>query len=160
MVPKLRLAVVSATSAEQTCKTIFRQRQMERIEGIIKIEERTNGSKSQGAVAIITTGDGKEYILYRSEMLPENDPFFTQFNNQNVVINGETETSGYICVASVESENGVIMTPEFPEYPIASAPLFIGDLPIKMSEESKPLKGKRLPRKLKKLLKKKLINNK
>ena len=128
---------------------------MERIEGIIRVEERGEGSKSQGSVSVLMTNEGKEYILYRAGMLAQNDPFFTRFNATKVIVNGTPEETGYMCVSSVQAEENIYDVPEEPEAPVASTPMFIGPTPVQTTEpqQSKP---KRLPRKLKKILKKNL----
>ncbi len=121
---------------------------MSETKGKITISSQNSGSKSQGAVAQLHTPEGNTYTLYRNDTLPQNDPFFEPLDNQEVTINGSIEEANhYICVQSVTLADGVLLLAPAPS---PSSPISI------LSDNSKQptVAARRLPRKLKKQLKK------
>lgn len=132
------------------------------VKGKITIESMYDGSKSQGEAAILTTDDGRNYILYRAGRLPQNDKFFAPANNSIASVTGSIEEeNGYICVKSISLADGTLLEAN-EEQAAPAASIFIGDVPVQNdSPETKAPNGKkqRLPRKLKKQLKKIKNNN-
>lgn len=133
------------------------------IKGKISISLANIGSKSEGRIATLTTADNNNYTLYREGALPQNDPFFAPFDNTDVEVLGTIdEQDMYICVSSIILGDGTETIAGPVELPTASSPMFI-DSPIATEKEEKPVTQentpkKRLPRKLKKRLKKQLRN--
>ncbi len=108
------------------------------IHGILECPLLDAGSKSEGRKAILTGDDGKKYKLYRAGMLPAGDPFFIPYDGMHVGIRGnEEEETGSFLVTSILLDDGTEVIPQPVEFP-AGEPI---ELP--------------LPRKSKKLLKKK-----
>lgn len=127
---------------------------MSETKGIIAISRQDTGSKSQGAIARLHTPDGKKYTLYRENIPPQDDPFFEPLDNHEATVNGSIEVPGnYICVKSITLADGTqLIVPT----PLPSAPISIfSDTPA-VSATSKTFH--RLPRKLKKQLKKQKKN--
>ena len=131
---------------------------MSKIKGKISICSHTEGSKSDGNIATLYSQEGKEYILYREDIMPQDDPFFASLDGQDVEVDGDIEERGqYLCVHSVLLANGETLVAPSRQLSTTSS-IFIDT----KSEESSCHKaiqhkaisiGKRLPRKLKKQLK-------
>lgn len=130
---------------------------MDTIKGRIKIELMYEGSKSEGYVATLITDNAGTYILYRKDNLPQNDKFLASFDNMNVEIEGIIDNDdNHVCVSSVTLPDGSKKTPPPLELPIASSPMFINDASDKdIANAHNKNNVKRLPRKLKKKLKRK-----
>ena len=124
---------------------------MDKIKGLISLSLHDAGSKSEGRVSQLRTSDGNVYTLYREDSMPQDDPFFEQFKDMEVTVNGDAEEgNGYICVQSVEYAGGIVSVPQAK---VVSSPIiFLDDAPA--SEPVVVARPKRLPRKLKKKLKK------
>lgn len=128
---------------------------MSEIKGKILITELNTGSKSDGAVAKLHTADGKAYTLYRENSLPQDDPFFGPLNEQDVIVNGNIEEeNSHICVDSIILADGSRL---LPPAPVQSANIVFFNEAEPASSVTKSVK--RLPRKLKKLLKKNKNND-
>ncbi len=127
---------------------------MSETKGKIAISRQDTGSKSQGAVAHLHTADGKRYTLYRENIPPQDDPFFEPLDNHEATIKGSIEEQGnYICVQSITLADGTQLPVPTP---LPSAPISIfSDTPAKPSTVKTI---RRLPRKLKKQLKKQKNN--
>lgn len=129
---------------------------MNEIKGKISVTELNTGSKSDGAVAQLHTVEGKIYTLYRENSLPQDDPYFESLDNQEVTVNGSIEEeNSYICVNSILLADGTLL---LPPATAPSANIIFLDEPKQTSSVVKT--AKRLPRKLKKQLKKRNRNNK
>lgn len=126
---------------------------MEEIRGKVIVSNKNQGSKSEGETAVLHTANGKKYTLYRSGMLPTNDPFLTAFDNKEIIVKGDIEeNTGHICVEAVVSEDGTEIVANKIEAP---SPVQIVIKPLSQkSNEAETKRYKRLPRKLKKALKK------
>lgn len=75
---------------------------MTTIKGHIKLQLLDEGSKSEGVVAILTTDEDREYKLYRTNKLPQDDTFFATYDDREVTIEGEIEERyGNICVETI-----------------------------------------------------------
>lgn len=123
---------------------------MSEIKGKISVILQEAGSKSEGAVAQLHTADGKRYTLYRKDSLPQDDPFFGELDAQEVTVNGSIEEENrYICVDSIILADGTTLLP-----PAAAPSAKIIFLDETTDAPSLQKNVKRLPRKLKKLLKK------
>ena len=88
-------------------------------------------------------------------MLPANDAFFAPYDKQQLTAKGAVEMTGdqcYLCVESLVLSDGKELLAQ-PESLFAPGPIFIKkEVP---AEDSKPVEcSKRLPRKVKKQLKK------
>ena len=131
---------------------------METKSGIIDWRMVAEGSKSEGHKAVLRSSDGQEYILYRAGMLPVNDAFFAPYDKQQLTAKGAVEMTGeqrYLCVDSLVLGDGKELSAQ-PEALFAPGPIFIQKEVA--AEDRKPVEiPKRLPRKVKKQLKK--INN-
>ena len=106
------------------------------------------GSRSEGYKAFLRGDDGCEYTLYRKDMLPIDDPFFASYDNRHVMVKGWVEQSRErtsICVDSLMLDEGAELTAQVEE-----------QLPKEdMSQNSgDTVAPKRLPRKLKKQIRK------
>ena len=128
---------------------------METRSGIIDWRMVAEGSKSEGHRAVLRSDDGQEYILYRAGMLPVGDAFFAPYDKQQLTAKGTVEMTGdqcYLCVESLVLSDGKELSAQ-PESLFAPGPIFIKkEVP---AEDSKPVEcSKRLPRKVKKQLKK------
>ena len=128
---------------------------METRSGIIDWRMVAEGSKSEGYRAVLRGDDGQEYVLYRAGMLPVGDAFFAPYDKQQLTAKGAVEMTGdqcYLCVDSLVLSDGKELSAQ-PESLFAPDLIFIKkEVPV---EDSKPLESpKRLPRKLKKQLKK------
>ncbi|MBO5922083.1 MAG: hypothetical protein J6Q48_06830 [Bacteroidaceae bacterium] len=125
---------------------------METIRGKITVDVVDDGSKSQGEVAYIRCDESKEqYVIYRAGMLPQNDAFLCSLAGTTVVLHGDTEENGYFCVESITSESGEAITIPKKILPGLNRNIFIDN----SKPESECIKKmKRIPRKLKKILKK------
>lgn len=127
---------------------------MSEVKGKISVILQDAGSKSEGSVAKLYTVDGGTYTLYCKDSLPQNDPFFKEFDGLEVAVNGVIEEeNGYICVCSIILADG---TELLPPAVVPSARIVFLDEPAPVSAATKSVK--RLPRKLKKLLKKRKNN--
>ena len=129
---------------------------METRSGIIDWRMVAEGYKSEGHRAVLHSDDGKEYILYRAGMLPVGDAFFAPYDKQQLTAKGTVEMTGdqcYLCVESLVLSDGKELSAQS-ESLFASGPIFIKkEVP---AEDYKPVEcPKRLPRKVKKQLKKK-----
>lgn len=122
--------------------------------GKIAISRQDTGSKSQGAVAHLHTADGKRYTLYRENIPPQDDPFFEPLDNHEATVKGSIEEAGhYICVQSITLTDGTQL--------LAPAPLPTAPISIFSDTPAEPAATKyirRLPRKLKKQIKKQKNN--
>ena len=128
---------------------------MSETKGKILIDLQDTGSKSQGAIAKLQTPEGKTYILYRENTLPQDDPYFEKLDNSEVTVIGDIEeANSYICVESIILADGTQLLP--PKAAPSTAILFL-DEPTAQPAATKSFK--RLPRKLKKQLKKQKKNN-
>lgn len=67
------------------------------------------GSKSEGFIACLVTSSGESYRLYREGAIEIDDDFFGHFDQQEVEISGELEETGFICVDSVKTLEGLII---------------------------------------------------
>jgi len=77
------------------------------IQGVLRIELRNVGSRSEGDVAILECSDGKEYQLYRSNCMPANDPFFRMYEGKRLEVIGlPDEVNEYFCVDAVLENRG------------------------------------------------------
>ena len=124
---------------------------MDKIKGLISLSLHDAGSKSEGRVAQLRTPDGNVYTLYREDSMPQDDPFFEQFKDMEVMVNGDVEDgNGYICVQSVECAGGIVSVPQAK---VMSSPIIFLDNEL-APEAAMEVRPKRLPRKLKKKLKK------
>jgi hypothetical protein len=124
---------------------------METIRGKITVDVIDDGSKSQGEVAFINCDDSKNrYAIYRAGMLPQNDAFLCSLAGTTVVLHGNIEEKGYFCVEAITSENGEEIPIPAMTLPGLGKSIFIDNGTAK--EECG--KKTRIPRKLKKLLKK------
>lgn len=129
---------------------------MDEISGTITLCLVAAGSKSEGRQALLRCDDGCKYNLYRKDMLPVNDPFFAPYDNRHVTVKGTVEQSSEhtsICVASLVFDDGTELVPQKEEQ------LFSGSLFITDDAPKSTAGPKRLPRKLKKLIKKQLKDN-
>ena len=131
---------------------------MSKTKGKISICISAEGSKSDGSVATLCTKEGKEYILYREDIMPQDDSFFAPLDGQDVEIDGDIEERGqYLCVRNVLLANGeTLVAPS--RHPSTSSSILIDIKPEESCDDkngqSKVISiGKRLPRKLKKQLK-------
>lgn len=128
---------------------------METKSGIISWRMVAQGSKSEGHRAVLCCEDGQEYILYRAGMLPANDAFFAPYDKQKLTAKGTVEMMGdqcYLCVESLVLSEGKELSAQ-PESMFAPGPIFIKkEAPAE--ENNSGDSPKRLPRKLKKQLKK------
>ena len=88
-------------------------------------------------------------------MLPANDAFFAPYDKQQLTAKGTVEMTGdqwYLCVESLVLSDGKELSAQ-PEVLFAPGPIFIKK--EVSAEDSKPVEcPKRLPRKVKKQLKK------
>lgn len=129
---------------------------MSKIKGRLSITLDAIGSKSEGKIAILSAQDGKEYVLYRENQMPQDDDFFTHWDGKEIEIEGDIETRNrYVCVTEIRLEDGeVISVPIATQVSDLTSPIFINE-PIEQpqTKKAKDFIGKRLPRKLKKLLK-------
>lgn len=125
---------------------------MDIVKGKISVEIIEDGSKSQGEIAYINCNDSeKRYVIYRAGMLPQNDTFLCSLVGTAVVLHGKIEDNGYFCVESIASDNGKeIPLPEM-VFSGLSKSIFIDNGNM---ENGCSKKTKRIPRKLKKILKK------
>lgn len=126
------------------------------------------GSKSEGKVAIVTTDDGTTYKLYRAATLPAGDTFFAPFDGQRIGVVGKVEEeSGYFLVEALQLTDGTeIRVPEIISQP-AGGSIFLdggtrqdvddaaGNAAGTADDQAMVFvgRGRRLPRKLKKRLK-------
>lgn len=123
---------------------------METISGIVDLRLVSEGSKSEGRKAVLCSADGREYILYRADMLPINDAFFTSYDKQHLAVRGVVESSAdkiYLCVSSLILDDGTELSSQ-PATSIPSDSIFLCD-----GVEDVADSPKRIPRKLKKRLK-------
>ena len=123
--------------------------------GVLDWRMVAEGSKSEGHRAVLRSDDGQEYILYRAGMLPAGDTFFAPYAGQQLTAKGAVEMTGdrcYLCVDSLVLSDGKVLSAQ-PENLFAPGPIFIKKVvPV---EDSRVVESpKRLPRKLKKQLKK------
>lgn len=129
---------------------------MSKIKGRLTITLDAIGSKSEGKIAILSAQDGKEYVLYRENQMPQDDDFFSPWDGKEIEIEGDIETRNkYVCVTEIRLEDGeVISVPIAKQVSDPMSPIFINE-PIEhpQTRKNKDFIGKRLPRKLKKLLK-------
>ena len=125
---------------------------METIKGKITVDTIDDGSKSQGEVAYINCDDSKKkYAIYRAGMLPQNDAFLCSLAGTSVVLHGDIEENAYFCVESIVSESGeTVSIPEI-VLPGLNSNIFMDNCGM---ENECVKKKKRIPRKLKKSLKK------
>ncbi len=127
---------------------------METIKGKITVDVIDDGSKSQGRVAYINCDNSnRKYAVYRTGMLPQNDTFLCSLAGRTVVLHGDIEEKGYFCVESMTGENGEEITIPAMTLPGLGKSIFI-DSGTDGKECEKKKKKTRIPRKLKKLLKK------
>ena len=71
--------------------------------GIIQIRLDNVGSKNEGRFAHLVTESGEDYLLYRQDVYPADDPYFTEYDNQTVEVEGtKEEYTPYILVEHVE----------------------------------------------------------
>lgn len=70
-------------------------------QGLLSIELRNQGSKSEGLYAILTEKEGQTWILHRPDVYPAGDEFFAPFNGHQVNVDGEQEIDKYICVENI-----------------------------------------------------------
>ena len=125
---------------------------METIKGKITVDVIDDGSKSQGNVAYINRdGSQERYVIYRAGMLPQNDAFLCSLAGRTVVLNGNIEEKGHFCIESITAESGEEITIPAMVFPGLGKSIFIDNSNI-VNECGK--KKRRIPRKLKKLLKK------
>ena len=123
--------------------------------GVLDWRMVAEGSKSEGHRAVLRSDDGQEYILYRAGMLPADDVYFAPYAKQQLTAKGTVEMTGdrcYLCVDSLVLSDGKVLSAQ-PENLFAPGPIFIKKVvPV---EDSRAVESpKRLPRKLKKQLKK------
>lgn len=141
---------------------------MAAIHGKITYELFHAGSKSVGKVARITTDDGTTYKLYRAATLAAGDAFFAPFDGQRIgVIGKEEKETGYFQVEALQLADGMeIRVPEAVSSSDGDSIFLDGGTQKEMSaaagetgaaaEEPEIVfvgRGRRLPRKLKKRLK-------
>lgn len=106
------------------------------------------GFRSEGYKTFLCGDDGCEYTLYRKDMLPIDDPYFAPYDNKRVAVKGWVEQSRErtsICVDSLVLDEDTELTVQTE-----------GQLPKEdMSQNSgDTVAPKRLPRKLKKQIRK------
>ena len=77
-------------------------RELDRVVGRLKLEERNPESKSEGRYAVLTTKENVQYKLYRSGELPFNDSFFESYIDHLVCVHGTIEEEGYLRIESIE----------------------------------------------------------
>lgn len=79
---------------------------MGKIHGIIECMFLDAGSKSEGVKAVLTDDEGKKFILYRANILPQADTFFLPYDGMSVTVDGSEEPqSGTILVNSIIPDN-------------------------------------------------------
>ena len=79
---------------------------MEQYQGIILVRLQNVGSKSEGNYAYLVRDDDMSAVkLCREEQPPFNDPFFVQFDKQEVSVAGHM-SHGWLIVEAVEIING------------------------------------------------------
>lgn len=127
---------------------------MSKIKGRLTITTNAIGSKSEGKIAILSAEDRKEYVLYRENQMPQDDTFFFPWDGKEIEIEGDIETHNrYVCVREIRLEDGeVISVPAVTQASLPLSSIFI-DQPTSNAQPQTKVIGKRLPRKLKKLLK-------
>ncbi len=141
---------------------------MAAIYGMITYDLLHAGSKSEGKVARMTTDDGTTYKLYRAATLAAGDAFFAPFDGQRIgVVGKEEKETGYFLVEALQLADGTeIRVPETAPRP-AGGSIFLdrgtpkeadaaaGDMAGTIGEPDLVVvgRGRRLPRKLKKRLK-------
>lgn len=124
---------------------------METIRGKITVDVIDDGSKSQGDIAYINCDESdKRYAIYRAGMLPQNDAFLCSLDGTTVVLHGNIEEKGYFCIESITSRNGEEIAIPAMMFPGLGKSIFADN----GNTEKECGKKKRIPRKLKKLLKK------
>ena len=124
---------------------------METIKGKITVDVIDDGSKSQGKIAYINCNESKNrYAIYRAGMLPQNDEFLCSLAEATVVLHGNIEEKGYFCVEAITSENGEEIAIPAMTLPGLGKSIFIESC----TDKKECGKKTRIPRKLKKLLKK------
>ena len=125
---------------------------METIKGKICVDTIDDGSKSQGDIAYINRdGSQERYVIYRDGMLPQNDAFLCSLAGTTVVLHGNIEEKGHFCIESITAESGEVIAFPAMTFPGLGKSIF-ADCSNTVNEHRK--KKKRIPRKLKKLLKK------
>lgn len=130
---------------------------MNEISGTITLCLAAAGSKSEGRQALLRGDDGCEYTLYRKDMFPVNDPFFAPYDNRHVTVKGTVEQSSEhtaICVVSLLLDNGTELLSQKEEVLPFTGSLFLTEDAPKGTAVPK-----RLPRKLKKLIRKQSKDN-
>lgn len=60
------------------------------------------GTKSEGLVSFLLIDENKEYRLYRTDVYPINDSYFSPFDGKMVSVDGEIENDSFFCVTSIE----------------------------------------------------------
>lgn len=68
--------------------------------GIIEIRLQNIGSKSEGNYVYLLSEDF-EYELFRKGASNCNDDYFTEFNNKNVIVEGEAVREKWIAIHSI-----------------------------------------------------------
>ncbi len=135
---------------------------MDVTKGKISIVTAYEGSKSEGKIAVLTTVEGEDYTLYRSGRMPQGDTFFVPMDGKEADVTGSIEDNGYICVESVTTADGTIYdSATYNPTQVVSKPIFISvneDNPQTPEPPKEHGKKKRLPRKIKKQLKKQSKN--
>ncbi len=71
------------------------------------------GSKSEGRRAVLTDDEGRQYSLYRADVMPGSDPFFLQYEGRRIGVSGTDEPrTGDFLVESILLEDGTEVFPE------------------------------------------------
>lgn len=72
------------------------------IQGTVSIVKCDVGSKSEGTVAFLRVDEKTTYKLYREDVYAVNDRYFDEFDKMEVIVEGEVEGEGYLCVTGIE----------------------------------------------------------
>jgi len=72
-----------------------------KIKGKLKYDMQGSGSKSEGYVAYLELPDESKYKLYRKGVYEINDEYFKEFNNKEVVVDGEIQKN-FILVKNIK----------------------------------------------------------
>lgn len=79
---------------------------MQELIGILQIKRDNIQSKSEGLYAHLITPSGEDYILYRAERIAQDDPFFQDWDQQQVRVTGEREPrTNFVCIETIEPFN-------------------------------------------------------
>ncbi len=70
--------------------------------GTVILKLADEGSKSEGLRAFLEAEDGTVYQLYRPQVYPIGDDFFTPFGQKRVEVTGEVENGSFLAVETMQ----------------------------------------------------------